>query len=87
MRGDAMQNEILSAFKFNPLGDDAKPSDGCEVLLFLHDKWRGYDEIISASFCGDEYFFNGRKVPKQFIAGWLELPIKIAYDSSESFLP
>ena len=82
-----MQSEILSAFKFSPLTTDSKPMKGCEVLLFLHDKWRGYDELLAATFDGEEYFYKGRKVHKQFIAGWLEVPVKIAYDSSKSFLP
>lgn len=69
-----------SAFKFKPLTADVQPSQNTDVLLFLHDKWRGYDEIISASFYDDEYFFKGRKVPKQFIAGWLALPVELAYE-------
>lgn len=78
---------VLSSFKFKPLAADIKPSRGADVLLFLHDKWRGYDEIVAAFFDGDQYYVKGKTVPKQFVAGWLALPVEVAYGSSNSFLP
>ena len=74
---------ILNAFKFNPLSDDQKPNKDIEVLIFLNDKWLGHDEIITAAFDGKDFYHKGRKVHDPFIKGWLELPIKLAYDSSK----
>ena len=80
-------SDILRALKFKPLLAGSVACQGGEVLLFLHDVWRGYDEIITASVEGSDFYCSGKKVPRQFVSGWLELPIKIDYGSSDSILP
>lgn len=74
---------ILNAFKFNPLNADTTPNTNTELLIFLNDKWLGHDEIITAAFDGKDFHHKDKKVHRPFIKGWLELPIKLAYDSSK----
>lgn len=78
---------MLDKLKFNPLSMDSKPSSNTEVLIFINDKWRGYDEIQTASFDGDYFYINNIQVRSHFVVGWLELPIKLVYGCSDDILP
>lgn len=84
---------MLKQFNFLPFNAESKPADHGEVLLFLHDKWRGYDEIVTATFDGTDFYVKSVvggalvKVRPNFVAGWLELPVKLVYGSSSELLP
>jgi hypothetical protein len=83
---------MLDEFKFKALREALrevlKPEPNTTVLVFLHDKWRGYDEIMLANFDGSKFYHqNGIEIRAQFVAGWLPLPLKIIYGVSDGILP
>ena len=71
------------ALEFKPLTPNNTPPINKELLLFLHNIWMGYDEIISGTFDGSNFYHYNKMVRKRDITGWLELPIKIAYESTD----
>ncbi len=63
---------------FFPLSSECQPPINRQVLLHMNDQWLGHDEILVATFDGENYTTNGKHVrPKAAIAGWIVMPCEI----------
>lgn len=74
------------SLEFLPLAELGALAVGAQVLLLLRDPWYGYDEILNATFDGENFIYKGRKLERpylKFIAGVAALPYKLPYLSSD----